>query len=430
VAAFQASGLKERLLFTIGAVTLYRFLTQVPIWGVNPVALKTVASNQLLGFLDLFSGGALSSLSILALGISPYITSSIVMQLLTAIIPRLEQMQKDEGEGGRRKLAQITRYVSVGVALMQSIVVLRLFTSVPNMLMPGVEPALFYPLAVLGLVGGAMFAVWLSELITERGVGNGSSILIFIGILAGIPFYAQQTAQLVDGDPAKSFGLVILLLIYLVTIGLIVFLNETHRKVYIVQAKRQVGKRLYGGHQSYIPFKINPSGVMPIIFTYMLLAFPQTVTDLIMRTHPTGWLFEAVRWYKTAFTPNSPLFILTEFALIIFFSYFYATLVPALQPKEIASQLKRSGSVIPGVKLGKETEYHLDGILTKITLIGALFLGVITLVASAATSLTGIVTLAGLGSTALIIMVGVAMDTMNQIRVHLLVKQYEGFLKP
>jgi preprotein translocase subunit SecY len=424
----QVNDLKQKIFFTLGAVAVYRLCAQIPVWGVNPQALALLPKNNaVLGFLDLFSGGALTSLSVVALGIGPYITASIVIQLLTAVVPRLEEMQKDEGEAGRRQLAQITRYVSVVLALIQSLVVVKLFASNPNVLQLGVEPTVFYVLATTALVAGSLFTLWLSELITEKGIGNGSSMLIFVGILAGLPFYAAQTAQLVEGDPQRSFSLVVLLAIYLAMMVAIIILQEAVRKVFIVQAKRSVGSKQYGAGTSFIPFKINPAGVMPIIFTFALLAFPQTLVGLIMATHPKGWILDAIQWLN--FSPGSFWFMGVQFALIIFFSYFYSSINPSMQPKEIATSLKKYGNAIPGVKPGVPTGDYLSVILNRIIFIGAVFLAIITLVASSATSFTGISTLAGLGSTALIIMVGVALDTMNQIKVHLMVKHYEGFLK-
>ena len=427
---FEKTELRSRLLFTLGMVGLFRLGAQVPIWGVNAAALKVLASNQLLGFLDLFSGGALASLSVVALGIGPYITASIIVQLLSAIIPRLEELQKEEGEQGRRQISQITRYLSVVLAVVQGLLVLKLFTLNPQVIKAGVAPALFYPVALLSLVAGSLWALWLSELITDRGIGNGTSILIFVGIVAALPFYAQQTAQLVSGDPARMVNLAVLLLIYLGVMALIILLQEAVRKVYIVQAKRQVGSRLYGGGSSFIPFKINPAGVMPIIFTFAVLAFPQALIELALKNHPTGWVLGAITGYKRLMGFGSPVAIAVQFALIIFFSYFYSSLVPSMQPKEIAEQLKKHGNAIAGVKPGQPTAQWLGSMLNKLTLIGAVLLAFITLAASSATAVTGISTLSGLGSTALIILVGVALDLVQQVKVHLLVKQYEGFLGP
>ena len=431
-AMWQASGLKQKLIFTVLMIALFRLGIQVPIWGVNPERLQPLLGSQVLGFLDMFSGGALSSVSVLALGIGPYITASIIMQLLTVVIPRLEEMQKEEGEAGRRKISQITRYVTVVLAIFQGALIMRLIASA-GAVQAGVDPgfgmAMFYAQSVLSLTAGAVLALWIAEMITERGVGNGGSLLIFVGIISRIPFYWEQTEQLVSNDPGRSFALVILLLIYLVTIGLIIILQEATRKIFIVSAKRQVGNRVYGGQNTHIPFKINPAGVMPIIFAFAVLAFPSTIFAILQQQHPTGILLQVVTFYERYLSAGKPTYILVEFLMIVFFTFFYSSIVPSMQPKEIADNLKKYGSSIPGIKPGRPTAEKLEEILTRTTFIGAFALAAITLLASSATSMTGITTLQGLGATSLIIMVGVALDTVNQIRVHLLARQYEGFLK-
>jgi preprotein translocase subunit SecY len=427
-AMWEASGLKTKLLFTVMMLAVFRLGAQVPVWGVHPERIQALLGNQMLGFLDMFSGGALTSVSVLALGIGPYITASIIMQLLTVVIPRLEEMQKEEGEAGRRKISQYTRYLAVVLALFQAGLIMRLVASA-GAIDPNVTPWIFYVESILTLTAGATFALWVAEMITERGVGNGGSLLIFAGILSRIPFYWDRTEKLVAGDPQKSFLLVLLLMIYLVTIGLIIILQEATRKIFIVSAKRQVGNRIYGGQNTHIPFKINPSGVMPIIFAFAVLAFPSTIFAMLQQQHPTGFMFEVVRFYEQFLSPGKPAYILVEFLLIVFFTFFYTSIVPSMQPREIADNLKKYGSAIPGIKPGRPTAEKLEEILSRTTFIGAFALAAITLIASSATSITGITTLAGLGATSLIIMVGVALDTVNQIRVNLLARQYQGFLK-
>lgn len=428
-AMWQASGLREKVIFTLAMIAVFRLGAQVPVWGVNADAVQALAANQLLGFLDMFSGGALSNVSILALGIGPYITASIIMQLLTVVIPRLEEMQKEEGEAGRRKLSQISRYGAVVLALFQGALVMKFIGSVPGAIETGISPYVFYPIAVLSLTAGAIFAMWLAEVITERGIGNGGSLLIFVGIIAAIPVYAGRTQALVAGNPQKSFMLVVLLLIFMATIGLIIVLQEATRKIFIVSAKRQVGNKIYGGQNTHIPFKINPAGVMPIIFAFAVLAFPSTIFQIVQQGNPTGWTLDVVKFYGRYLAPGSVGYICVEFFLIVFFTFFYASIIPSMQPKEIAENLKKYGSSIPGIKPGRPTAEKLEEILSRTTIIGAFALAIITLVASSATTLTGITTLQGLGATSLIIMVGVALDTVNQVRVHLLARQYEGFLK-
>ena len=441
-AMWQASGLKQKLLFTILMIAVFRLGAQVPVWGVHTEKVQQLMNSpgvaQTLGFLDMFSGGALTSVSVLALGIGPYITASIIMQLLTVVIPRLEELQKEEGEAGRRKISQYSRYLTVALAIFQSTLIVRLLASA-GAVDPSVNIFWFYASSILSLTAGAVFALWVAEMITERGVGNGGSLLIFAGILSRIPFYWGKTETLVSGDPQKSFMLVVLLGIYLVTIGLIIVLQEATRKIFIISAKRQIGNKVYGGQNTYIPFKINPAGVMPIIFAFAVLAFPSTLFA-ILKTQlqtgmaqglqaQTGFLQAIVSFYERYMGAGGPVYILVEFLLIVFFTFFYSSIIPSMQPKEIADNLKKYGSSIPGIKPGRPTAEKLEEILSRTIFIGAFALAIITLIASSATSLTGISTLAGLGATSLIIMVGVALDTVNQIRVHLLARQYEGFLK-
>ncbi len=427
-AMWQASGLKSKLLFTIAMIAVFRLGAQIPVWGVDAARIQ-MQSNNLIGLLDMFSGGALTSVSILALGIGPYITASIIMQLMTVVIPRLEELQKDEGEAGRRQISKYTRYLTVVLAMLQAGLVLRVIAA--GAIEPGITPWVFYTLAVASLTAGAVFSLWLAEMITERGVGNGGSLLIFVGILSRLPFYFKQTSEFVANDAQRSFHLVLLLLIYLAVIGLIIVLQEANRKIFIVSAKRQVGNRVYGGQNTHIPFKINPAGVMPIIFAFAILSFFGTIFQFLQARNPEPGtpLWEVLQFYSAWLSPGDPVYIVIEFLLIVFFTFFYASIIPSMQPKEIADNLKKYGSAIPGIKPGRPTAEKLEEILTRTTFIGAFALALITLVGTSATSITGITTLRGLGTTSLIIMVGVALDTVNQIRVHMLARQYEGFLK-
>ena len=426
---WHASGLKDKILFTITAILIYRLGVQIPIWGVHPDAMKAFLSGGLGGFLDMFSGGALGSLSVLALGIGPYITASIIMQLMSVVIPRLEEMQKEEGEQGRKKISQITRYLTVGLALLQGSLIIRLVSSNATNLLPGVDPLVFWVAGVVSLTAGAVFALWLAEIITERGIGNGGSLLIFVGIIAGIPVYINRTAVLVSGDNSKIFLLLLLLAVFVLLIGLIIVLQEATRNVFVVNAKRQVGaNKMAGGQNTHIPFKINPAGVMPIIFAFAVLAFPATVFQM-SNPAPDTWFYDAKAIYDEWFGFSGYLYGLVMFGLVVFFSFFYASIIPSMQPKEIADNLKKYGSSIPGVKPGKPTADKLESILTRIIWIGAFGLAAVVLLASYAPQALKIDTLSGLGATSIMILVGVALDTVNQIRVHLLARQYQGFLK-
>ena len=431
MASWQASGLKQKLIFTFAIIALFRFGAQLPIYGINnEVFLNLASGNNLIGFLDMFSGGALGKVSIFALGIGPYITSSIIMQLMAVIIPSLEKAQKEEGEAGRRKIQQLTRVFTVALALFQSLVFALALYKLPGAIMHGVNPVMFFVGSAVSLTAGAMIVMWLAELITEKGVGNGASLLIFVGIIAGIPLYCDRTATLVSQDTMLQLGLVALIAIFLATIIFIIVLHEAARKVPIVSARRQVGNKVYGGQNTNIPFKLNPGGVMPIIFAVAILLFPATVLGFVQQMHienpVLAGIFERL---SLLFSANSMSYYVIYFVLIVTLTFFYASIIPSMQPKEIANNLKKYGSAIPGVKPGKPTADKLNEILTRITLIGALALGIIALIPTIATKITNITTFQGIGATSLIILVGVALDFINQIKTHMLAKNYESFLQ-
>lgn len=428
---FQASGLKEKIIFTFLMIAAFRFGVQLPVFGINnEIFSHMAAQNNIIGFLDLFSGGALGKVSIFALGIGPYITSSIIIQLVSVVIPSLEKLQKEEGEAGRRKLAQYTRVFTVILAAFQSIIFMVFMSKLPGAILPGVNHGLFIISSIAVLTAGSMLVMWLSELITEKGIGNGGSLIIFVGILSGIPLYASRTAQLVARDSGLQLGLVLLLAIFFATMILIVVMQEATRKVVIVNPKRQVGNKVYGGVNTHIPFKLNPGGVMPIIFAIAILLFPTTVLSVVGQAHISNLAVKnAIMHLTQILSPGGPVYYILYFALIVILTFFYASIMPNMQPKEIATNLKKHGSSIPGIKPGKPTSDALDKILSKTTFIGALGLGIIALVPSFASYVTNIKTLQGIGATSLIIMVGVALDLINQVRTHLLARNYESFLK-
>lgn len=428
---WQASGLKEKLIFTFLMVAAFRFGVQLPIFGINNEIFSNMAAqNNIIGFLDLFSGGALGKVSIFALGIGPYITSSIIVQLVSVVIPSLEKLQKEEGEAGRRKLSQYTRIFAAVLAMFQSIVFMAFMSKLPGAILPGVNHGLFILSSIAVLTAGSLLVMWISELITEKGIGNGGSLIIFVGILSGIPIYASRTGQLVARDSGLQLGLVILLAIFFATMVLIVIMQEATRKVVIVNPKRQVGNKVYGGVNTFIPFKLNPGGVMPIIFAIAILLFPTTVLSVVGQSNIHNLAVKNfVMHLSQILSPSGWVYYLLYFSLIVALTFFYASIMPNMQPKEIATNLKKHGSSIPGIKPGKPTADALDKILSKTTFIGALGLGIIALVPSFASYITNIKTLQGIGSTSLIIMVGVALDMINQVRTHLLARNYESFLK-
>ncbi len=427
----QSSGLKQKLIFTFLMIALFRFGAQLPIFGINNEAFMALAQgNNIIGFLDLFSGGALGKVSIFALGIGPYITSSIIMQLLAVIIPPLERLQKEDGEAGRRKLQQLTRLFTVVVALLQSLVFVLLLSKLPGTVIHGLNPLLFYTGSLVALTAGAVFVMWIGELITEKGIGNGASLIIFVGIIAGIPLYTQRTATLVSQDPALQLGLVVLLAIFIAATIFIIILHDAVRKVPIVSARRQVGNKVYGGQNSNIPFKLNPGGVMPIIFAIAILLFPSTILSLLTQMQINNPAVKsALEMINSFLSPSSISYYIIYFLLIVALTFFYASIIPSMQPKEIADNLKKYGSAIPGVKPGKPTADKLDEILTRLMFIGAISLGIIAMVPTVASGVSGITTMQGLGATSLIIMVGVALDFINRIKTHMLAKNYETFLK-
>jgi len=434
ISMWQVSGLKEKLIFTFLMIALFRFGAHIPLYGINPEIFQQIiqsgAGGNIIGFLDLFSGGALGRVSIFALGIGPYITTSIIMQLLASAVPALERLQKEEGEEGRRRLSQYTRRITAVLALFQSFVLMAYLVKINALQASGYMSLTFWG-AVFTLVTGSVFVMWMAELITERGIGNGGSILIFIGIISGIPFYITRTGELVAGQPGMQLALLFLLAIFLATIVAIVIMQESMRKVVIVNARRQVGNKVYGGVNTYIPFKLNPGGVMPIIFAVAILLFPSTVLSLAGQAPiPNEFLRKTIDFLSTTLlNPDGITYYLLYFSLIVALTFFYASIMPNMQPKDIAQNLKKYGSSIPGIKPGKPTADALEKILSRTTFIGAVGLGTIALVPGITTSITNITPLQGIGATALIIMVGVALDFINQIKTHLLARQYEGFLK-
>ena len=428
---WNASGLKQKIIFTFLMIAAFRFGVQMPLFGINNQVFANIAQgNNIIGFLDLFSGGALGKVSIFALGIGPYITSSIIIQLVSVVIPSLEKLQKEEGEAGRRKLSQYTRVFTVVLAVFQSLIFMLYLHHLPGAVLPNVNPIMFFISSIVVLTAGSVLVMWISELMTEKGIGNGGSLIIFIGILSGIPIYASRTAQVVANNSMMQLGLAVLLLIFFAAMVFIVIMQEAVRKVIIVNPKRQVGNKVYGGMNSYIPFKLNPGGVMPIIFAIAILLFPSTILSLVGQANFKSEAVKTMVVHLTQFlSPDGIAYYVLYFLLIFALTFFYASIMPNMQPKDIADNLKKYGSSIPGVKPGRPTAEALDKILTKTTFIGALGLGIIALVPSLASYATNIKTIQGIGATSLIIMVGVALDLINQVRTHLLARNYESFLK-
>lgn len=413
--------LKRRLVFLLLALIVYRIGTFIPVPGIDPAELSKLFKSQQGGILDMFnmfSGGALSRFSIFALGIMPYISSSIIMQLLSIVIPQLEQLKK-EGEAGRRKITQYTRYGTVVLALFQSIGIAIALESQPNLV---IEPGLFFRISVIvSLVTGTMFLMWLGEQITERGLGNGISMIIFSGIVAGLPHAIGGTFNLIGtGEISKFMGIVIFALVILVTAA-VVFIERGQRKILVNYAKRQVGNKVYGGQASHLPLKLNMAGVIPPIFASSIILFPATLA---------GWFgsYENMTWLKdisSTMSPGQPVYVFLYAAAIMFFCFFYTALV--FNPTETADNLKKSGAFVPGIRPGEQTARHIDKIITRLTLVGAIYITLVCLLPEFL-----IVKFKApfyFGGTSLLIIVVVTMDFMAQVQAYIMSHQYESLLK-
>ncbi|KEF42323.1 MAG: preprotein translocase subunit SecY [Cyanobium sp. CACIAM 14] len=419
----QSKGLRDRVLTTLGLLLLVRLGIYIPVPGIDRVAFQAFIrqGGQLIGFLDIFTGGGLSTLGVFALGILPFINASIILQLMTAALPQLEELQKNEGEAGRRKLAQITRYVALGWGILQSVVfalILRQYA------LPGLPEWLFVAQTTLALVTGSMVVMWISEVITERGIGQGASLVIFINIVATLPKALGSTIQLAQsGDRATVGGIVVLVLVFLVTIVGIIFLQEGSRRIPIVSAKRQVGgATMLTSRQSYLPLKLNAGGVMPIIFASAVVFLPLTIANLTKNP-----LLIRVAGYLNPTSSIPWLYALVYFALICGFAFFYASLT--VNPVDIATNLKRSGVAVPGVRPGSATADYLAGVSNRLTLLGGLFLGAVAIIPSAVEGATQVRTFQGLGATSLLILVGVAIDTAKQVQTYVISQRYEGLVR-
>ncbi|MGB3403772.1 MAG: preprotein translocase subunit SecY [Microcoleaceae cyanobacterium] len=415
----QAAGLRGRILITIGLLVLVRLGVFLPIPGIDRAAFAAnVQNSPVIGLLDLFSGGGLSALGIFALGIIPFINASIIMQLMTAALPSLEDLQKNEGEAGRRKISQITRYVALGWALLQSIGISIWVTPFAQ------NPGVFFTVEViLALAAGSMFVMWVSELITERGIGNGASLLIFVNIVAVLPSSLGNTIELAQsGDRAIVGRVILLLLIFLAMIVGIVFVQEGTRRIPILSARRQVGRKLYREKTSYLPLRLNQGGVMPIIFASAVLILPASLSQFT--NNPT-----LIR-ISTYLSPNGPtpwLYALFYLVLILFFSYFYASLI--MNPVDMSQNLKKMGASIPGIRPGRATSEYIERVLNRLTFLGAIFLGLVAIIPTVVESATRVPTFRGFGATSLLILVGVAIETAKQVQTYVISQRYEGMVK-
>lgn len=409
--AFRIPELKNKILFTIFIIAVYRLGTHVPVPGIDVAALnKLFTEGGMLGFMDLFSGGALNKFAVFALGIMPAITSSIIMQLLTIVIPKLEEWAK-EGETGQKKITQITRYFTLGLALLESVGLTVFFKQ------QGVLPnlnAFNGTLIVISLTAGTVLIMWLGELITQHGVGNGMSILITCSIIARYPVDIFRSFQV-----ANPVLMIIAGGIIVAVIAAVVFIDRGQRRIPVQYAKRVVGRKVYGGQGTYIPLKVNQAGVIPIIFASSVLVFPATLAQFF-----PGKTFETIGNFLS---PSSPFYLIMYAGLIIAFTYFYTAIT--FNPIDISDNMKKYGGFIPGVRPGQPTAIYLNRVLSRITLPGSLFLASIAVLPTIFTSTMNIPFLRDFGGTSVLIVVGVTLETMRQLETQLLMRDYEGFLK-
>ncbi len=420
----KATELKKRLWFTLGALIVYRFGTYIPLPGIDPAILKEIFQQQaggILGMFNMFAGGAFGRMTIFALGIMPYISAAIIMQLLSAVHPYFEQLKK-EGEPGRKKINQYTRYGTVLLSLVQGYgIAVGLEGMSGSQGSAVIDPGAFFRAAtVITLVGGTMFLMWLGEQITARGVGNGISLIIFAGIVAELPSALAGTLELGRTGALSAPLIIFLLLMAVVVITTIVFVERAQRRVVVQYPKRQVGNKMFGGDSSHLPLKINTAGVIPPIFASSLLLLPLTIAGFSADQGPE-WLGQVTAYLGH----GQPVYLLLYTLLIAFFAFFYTSVV--FNPTETADNLKKNGGFVPGIRPGKNTAEHLDYILTRITVFGAIYLVAISILPELLISQYAVPFY--FGGTSLLIVVTVTMDTVAQVQSHLLAHQYEGLIK-
>ncbi len=419
---FKIPELKKRILFTLAFLSIYRVGVHVPTPGIDAVALASFfarAKGTLLGLFDMFSGGALERLSVFALGIMPYISASIILQLLTVVIPHLERLSK-EGEQGRKKITQYTRYGTVLLSIIQGF---GISVGLESMTSPGGAPVVIDPgwhfriMTVITLTAGTAFIMWLGERITERGIGNGISLIIFAGIVARLPVAIGNTFRLLSTGEMGIFPVLILVALMISVVGVIIFMEQGQRRIPVQYAKRVVGRKMYGGQSTHLPLKINTSGVIPVIFASSIIMFPATVAS-----------FMNVPWMQnmaSAMRPGNVAYELLFVGFIFFFCYFYTAVT--FNPVDVADNMKKQGGFIPGIRPGKRTADYIDRVLTRITLGGATYLSAVSVLPSILITKFNVPFY--FGGTALLIVVGVAIDTISQMESHMLSRHYEGFLK-
>ncbi|NPV54047.1 MAG: preprotein translocase subunit SecY [Firmicutes bacterium] len=410
-AAVRVKDLRNKLIYTALLLAVFRIGAYIPVPGVNAAKLvETFGEGGLFSLLDMFAGGALKKFTVFAMGVNPYITASIIIQLLTIVVPSLERLAK-EGVDGRKKIAQYTRYGTVVLGVIQAL-------GITMAIRGAVETPGFLPIALIvtTLTAGTVFLMWLGELISEHGIGNGISLIIFAGIVARVPAYAHMTVLTIGKGGINPFNVILFLILAVASVVGVIWIQEGQRRVPVQYAKRVVGRRMYGGQTTHIPLRVNQAGVIPVIFASSVLAFPMTIAQFVPR-------FDFLRNWVAS---GSLSYIIAYAVLVVFFTYFYTAVT--FNVVEVANNMKKYGGFIPGLRPGRPTVEYLDRVLTRITLAGAIFLAVVAVLPNIMTALTKIQSIY-FGGTALLIVVGVALDTMKQIEAQLLMRQYEGFIK-
>ncbi|MDD3925329.1 MAG: preprotein translocase subunit SecY [bacterium] len=420
LSAFKIPELRKRIIFVFGMIGIFILGLHIAVPGIDKEAMeKLFSGGGLLGLLDVFSGGALRKFSIFAMGIAPYINASIIMQLLTIAVPSLEEMSK-EGESGRKKITQYTRYLTIVLALFQGGGICLWLAKSGILTVSSVT----FPMIVITLAAGTAFLMWLGEQVTEKGIGNGISLLIFTGILARMPTDVAQVVEQARVGAVNLFDILLFLAIFIAMVLGIIFIQQGQRRIPVQYAKRVVGRRMYGGQSTFIPLKVNQSGVIPIIFAVSVLLFPATIAQFAPQT---GTLGSVMAWVKDIFAPGSFWYSTFYVIMVVLFTFFYTAVI--FNPVEVADNMKKYGGFVPGIRPGRPTAEYLNKILTRITMAGAVFLAFIAVVPTYLMNLTDIQIYYMYGGTSLLIMVGVALETMQQIEAHLLMRNYEGFIK-
>ncbi|MBL8834275.1 MAG: preprotein translocase subunit SecY [Rhodospirillales bacterium] len=420
----KATELKKRLWFTLGALVVYRIGTYIPIPGIDPGILREIFESQrggILGMFDMFSGGALGRMTLFALNIMPYITASIIIQLMSAVSPTLEALKK-EGEAGRKTLNQYTRYLTLFLAIFQSFgIAVGLEGMRGSVGAAVIDPGIAFRFTcVVTLTGGTMFLMWLGEQITQRGVGNGISLIIFAGIIANLPTALGSTLEMGRTGALSTFVILVLMVMSVLVVMAIVFIERAQRRIIVQYPKRQVGNKMFGGESSHLPLKLNTSGVIPPIFASSLLLLPLTFANFNQNNE-----IPALTWLTTYLAHGQPLYIALYVALIVFFAFFYTAVV--FNPAETADNLKKYGGFVPGIRPGKNTADYLDFVLSRLTVLGASYLAAICVLPEILISQYSVPFY--FGGTSLLIVVSVTMDTVAQVHSHLLAHQYEGLIK-